>query len=267
MESVDVKRHWEQQATQHGTDLKATTHTSTIKDLELAALARAIRAAGIDETMAADVLEVGCGNGWNCFGLSQRFIGAHFTGVDYVSEMIAAAQSEWGDEWGLRFKVGDVLTLDAQGDLADAYDVVFTDRLLINLTSIADQLHALDQLTAKVRPGGHLIILENTIQAREQQNDLREAAGLPRRPPPDYNLYLDEVPFLAKARETLRLVSVDEFAALHDLVLYVLAPAVNGDIIDFNDPIVHATTELLLAHPDAGSVRGVGQNRLYLFAT
>lgn len=263
MQSVEVKRHWERLAQQHGSDLKATTHTPTIKRLEVAALARAIRAAGINENTPAEILEVGCGNGHNLLALNDLFPEARFTGVDYVPEMIYAAPKDAG----IRFEVGDALTLSDGPDPQVAYDVVFTDRLLINLASLADQLYALDQLAAKVRPGGHLIILENTIQAREQQNDLREAAGLPRRPPPDYNLYVDEVPFLAKmARDGLRLVLVDEFAALHDLMLYVLAPMVNGNIIDFDDPTVRAATELLLARPDAGGVRGAGQNRLYLFA-
>lgn len=262
MQTVEVKQHWERLAKRYGADLKATTHTPTIKRLEIAAIARAIRQAGIDENTPAEILEVGCGNGHNCLALNELFVGTRFTGVDYVSEMVAAARRERSS---VRFEIGDVLTLDQYADLG-TFDVVFTDRLLINLPSLDDQLRALDQLAAKVRPGGHLIILENTIQAREQQNDIREAAGLSRRPPPDYNLYLDEIPFLAKARETLKLVSVDEFAALHDLMLYVLAPMVNGNIIDFDDPTVHAATELLLACPDAGGAHGVGQNRLFLFA-
>lgn len=262
MRTVEVKRHWERQAQQHGSALKATTHTPTIKRLEIAALARAIRTAGIDETTSAEILEVGCGNGHNLLALTDLFPATQFTGTDYVSEMIEATPRDSG----VRFVVGDVHTLDQHSDLRDVYDVVFTDRLLINLATLTDQLHALDQLAAKVRPGGHLIVLENTVQAREQQNDLREAAGLPRRPPPDYNLYVDEVRFLAQARETLRLVLVDEFAALHDLMLYVLAPMANGNVIDFDDPMVRAATELLLACPDAGGVRGAGQNRLFLFA-
>ena len=64
--------------------------------------------------------------------------------------------------------------------LLPEYDVVFTDRCVINLMTPEEQLRALDQLTTKVHVGGALVVLENTRKAFEAQNDLREAVGLPR---------------------------------------------------------------------------------------
>ena len=60
-------------------------------------------------------------------------------------------------------------------------------------------------------------------------------------------------------------MAVDEFAALHDLVLYVLVPASNGGTVDYGHPVVEAATRLLLACPGAGGVTSAGQNRLFHF--
>lgn len=268
MRRDDVRRHWEELASRHGTALTATTKTETIKRLEIAALERAMRAAGVDETTPARVLEVGCGNGRNCIALASRLPAASFTGVDYVPQMIDNARAALAAEATARsvtFEVGDILALDRQPVLRDDYDLVFTDRCLINLMSVEEQLEGLGQLAGKVGNGGHVIVLENTIQAFERQNDLREAGGLPRRRPPEHNLFIDEVLFLERARETLELVSVDEFAAMHDLILYVLVPMVNGGTLDYSHPLVEATTKLLLEKPGAGGMHGAGQNRLFVF--
>ncbi len=264
MHSDDVKQHWERLAEEHRTGLEATTKTPTIKALEVAALARALRAAGLDEERNADVLEVGCGNGRNCIDLANEFPAARFTGVDYVPQMIESARAA-ARALPIAFEIGDALQLDRHPALLPEYDVVFTDRCVINLMTPEEQLGALDQLTAKVHVGGALVVLENTRKAFEAQNDLREAAGLARRTPPEHNLFIDEEAFLAAARDRLELVAIDEFAALHDLLLYVLVPAANGGTVDYGHPVVEAATRLLLALPGAGGVTSAGQNRLFHF--
>ncbi len=68
--------------------------------------------------------------------------------------------------------------------------------------------------------------------------------------------------------DELDLEAVDDFAALHDLVLYVLGPLAHGGEVDYADPLVEAATALLLAPETArllGGLGPVGQNRLYVF--
>ncbi len=155
-----------------------------------------------------------------------------------------AALAEEATARAVTFEVGDVLALDRQPVFRDDYDAVFTDRCLINLMSVEEQLEGLGRLAGKVGNGGHVIICETTIQAFERQNDLREAGGLLRRRALEHNLFVNEVPFLERGRETLELVSVDEFAAMHDVVLHVLVPMVNCGTPDHAHPLVEATTKL-----------------------
>ena len=266
MDMAAIRSHWHDWATQYGADLRATTKTNTIKQLELDAFTRALRAAG---RTTGTVLEIGCGNGVNCLSLAQQFPALAFTGVDYVPEMITAAHQTLARQPELakrvKFQVGNVLEMGTASDLAGHYDVVFTDRMVINLNTWELQARALDQLAAKVAPGGLLLMIENFTGCYGRQNELRVKAGLPPRQPASYNLFLEERQFEAHLGRTLKLVAAEDFAALHDLVLYVLGAVANKGEVDYANPLVQAATDLTLALQGSKPLGDFGQNRLYVF--
>jgi SAM-dependent methyltransferase len=268
MDRDDIKRHWVEWA-KAGVDLCATTKTATIKSLEIAALVRAIRRSSMDNRQRS-VLEAGCGNGQNCVALANEFPAFNFVGFDYIDAMIQSARL-LAERGGLanrtRFVVGDMLDL-AKYDFAQNYDIVFTDRALINLNTEESQLQAIGGLAARVASGGLLLLLENFVETYERQNGCRELLGLQRRTPAEFNRFLagERVePFVRGLG--FDLVAVDDFGSLHDLLLYVLLPAVNEGRIDYDDPLVAAATRLCLR---LGSVEAdlfgrFGQNRLFVF--
>ena len=57
-----------------------------------------------------------------------------------------------------------------------------------------------------------------------------------------------------------------DFSSLHDLMLYVLLPCINGGAVEYNHPLINATTELLLNSKIDCNFGDFGQNRLFLFA-
>ena len=65
----------------------------------------------------------------------------------------------------------------AKCDLADSYDIVFTDRAIINLNTEKRQLQVIDALATRVASGGLLLLLENFVETYERQNDCRELLG------------------------------------------------------------------------------------------
>ena len=269
MKLEDIKSHWEKWAKEYETNLRATTKTSTIKKLEINAIYHAIHSTPFSKGKDIDVLEVGCGNGYNCFALSELLEGFFFTGVDYVEDMVNNANKIKLDNQPkyqrVDFQVGDLLNLNNHENLKESYHFVFTDRCIINLNIVELQLKAMDQLTQKVREGGYLIILENIDQTYQLQNNLREAIGLPRRNSASFNLFIDEDRFLDHAAKSLELISIDDFGSLHDIVLYVLTPMVNNGEADYDHPMVKAATELSLATSGKYGFGNFGQNRLYLF--
>ncbi len=266
MEPHEIKEHWERSADTFTTDLRATTKTETIKRLEIAALERWLTM----ERAPTTLLEVGCGNGHNCIALAQALPGVTVTGVDYVERMVesataTAAASSVADR--VRFVVGDATRITEMDDLEESYDAVFTVRCIINIPDSSSQRDAVVALGRKVCPGGHLLLAENVVQTHGRQNALREAVGLPARAPASFNRFLDDGEVRSWPGDAFTLVAVDDFAALHDLVLYVLVPLATGEIA-YDHPLVDAATSLLLSTGAGEQLDGfpaVGQNRLYVF--
>ena len=258
----DVRRHWERWAKEFGTELRATTKTPTIKMLEIFALTQHIPA-------GSQVLDVGCGNGYNACAFLKSVADVSVIGVDYSPEMIANARKK-AQLYGSRragtrveFLVADALALP----FGPVFDVATTDRCLINLTNIELQKRAIDSIAKTLKPGGLFLMLENSQQTHARQNDAREAVGLPRRVPADFNLFLDEDILLPHCYGQFDVVGVEDFGSLHDLVLYVLAPASNDGRIDYAHPAVAKAAQLTMmlsgkyGHYPFG---GFGQNRLYV---
>jgi len=267
----EIKQHWEKWAQEFETDLRATTKSPTIKRLEIDAIYRAIKKTRFFGMKDVDILEIGCGNGYNCFALSELFPDFNFTGIDYIPEMIASAKklqsTASGKDSRISFEVADVLNLESEKKIKSQYHIIFTDRCIINLNTPDLQIKAFNQLSKKVSKNGHLIILENFIQNYERQNNCRKSVGLPERVPAEYNLFIDENKFLLNLKKQMKLDHVDDFGSLHDVILYVLIPMINKGEVDYDHPLVKAATELSVSISEKydNPFGSFGQNRLFLF--
>lgn len=268
MDLDNIKKHWTELAIKFQQDLNATTKTGSIKKLEIMALYGAMKNFSFSK---AEVLEVGCGNGLNCFALAENLKEFNFTGVDYVSEMINSANSHRDKEGSisknLSFYEGDILKLVENPNLKKEYDIVFTDRCIINLNSSELQETGIRNIIKKVKLGGYLIIIENMQESHSRQNNCRESVGLPKREAPPYNLFLNESNLISLVSKSMKLKETSDFGSLHDLLLYVLVPMTNGGLVDYNHPIVQAATDFLIKSSEIynNSFGNFGQNRLYLF--
>jgi ubiquinone/menaquinone biosynthesis C-methylase UbiE len=267
MDLDDIHQHWQAWAKQYGASLRATTKTSTAKVMEWDALARALKAIDTTTTQRLEILEVGCGNGQNCFKLLEWHPRAVVTGIDFVDEMIDAAnavkrEKRIPDE-RLRFLVGNVLELSLP---FESFDVVVTDRCLINLNTDSLQHDAIARLAKVLKVNGHLLMIENSKQTYDNQNRARESVGLQARVPAEFNHFLDEVKLLPLLESIgLQVLDIEDFISLHDLVLYVLVPMMNGGKVEYDHPMVEAATRLNIAMSsrNRGGLGTYGQNRFY----
>lgn len=265
MEMENIKKHWQSWADQYGTELNATTRTNTIKQLEIDAFARQIKRIGLK---SANVLEVGCGNGINCISLQKIFPQYQFFGVDYIDEMIKNAVIN-GTDTEIKFAVDDVQKLDSELVNERYYDIIITDRCIINLNTIQLQKNALSNICSKLKECGYLLMIENSNISYGKQNMLRSSVGLEERKPAEFNLFIEDediISFLKKEVE-MSITCVDNFASLHDLFLYVINPLFNEGRIDYNDQSIERITRFLIRLGDDGINKfgEFGQNRLYVF--
>lgn len=268
MELKQIENHWKNWAKEFKTDLRATTKSGTAKELEINALVQAITQYKTSNDDIS-ILEVGCGNGHNCFALQHAFKDAKITGVDFIKEMVAHAQElNTHFNTNIPFYQGNIIELTKQVSLNELYDFVFTVRCVINLNSDELQHQGVEQLAAKVRSGGYLIMIENQQSTHDNQNNLREIGGLKPRTAAQFNHFMNESALLAHAKSlNLQHEKSYNFSSLHDIVLYTLVPMINGGDVDYEHPVVQAAADLINAGGDKlmDSFGDFGQNKLFIF--
>jgi SAM-dependent methyltransferase len=127
------------------------------------------------------VLDIGCGNGFTTRAIAPLV--DEVIGVDYSEEMIRRARSTPSDA---KFATCNVLNLES-ADFG-AFDVVITERCLINLASWEEQQQALRNIASVIAPGGRLLFIEGSADGRERLNALRGVVGLDTMPTVWHNI-------------------------------------------------------------------------------
>jgi ubiquinone/menaquinone biosynthesis C-methylase UbiE len=136
------------------------------------------------------ILDVGCGNGYSTICHATMFA-SQFLGVDFVPEMINDAKDlskDFQPIGEVDFRVGDVTKLE----FPDAsFDIVVSERCLLNLPTKDDQWVAISEVARVIRPGGLYLMLEGTIQGLQRLNQVRARFNLAPIPEadPKYNWF------------------------------------------------------------------------------
>lgn len=213
MENNDILNFWNKQASLAG---KAGSQDLVAKEVEIAALSR-----HINDGMK--VCEFGCGNGVTAIEFAKRF-DIHMDCFDFSPAMIEAARGA-AKAAGVHLRVNfDVADVQVEPPLKDSYDVIYTERMLINLQTWKAQARAIQYLVSKLSPCGRLLLCENSIQGLGKLNQLREMVGLERISPPWHNCYLDETAVERLQEHGLKLLAVEPFSSTY----YFLSRVVNA---------------------------------------
>ena len=251
---MDNLSHWNDWAEKYGSGLRATTKTNSIKRIEIFEISKAISKIlkiSKKEEEGLSILEVGCGNGYNTIAIKEMFGKAEVHGIDFSPEMINNAkillsQTTNKNSNSIGFYIGDAKELNNQELLLDKYDIIFTDRCLINLLGDGDLEKALKSIFSKLKKGGACIFIENFVNSRNKQDALRKIVGLERREIPKFNKFLYEESFLDLIKNYADVIEFKCISSLHDLVLYLLTPALNNGKVDYESPIVEKVTDLII---------------------
>jgi SAM-dependent methyltransferase len=137
------------------------------------------------------VLDIGCGSGRTLVELGHR---AQCTGVgiDYAEGMVRESQKAVV-EAGLsdRIQIHHRRTPPITEEFG-LFDVVYSQRCLINYTSTELQRAAVTSAAMVLKPGGMYVMLECSIDGTERTNVLRRRLGLEPLSPPWHNLFFRE---------------------------------------------------------------------------
>lgn len=232
---------------------RAGTNDLIAKKLEIANVAR-----HIGDGMR--ILEIGCGNGITAIELAKRY-SVDIVAVDFSEEMIKAARRLLSGEalkGTVEFLVGDVRDLP---DIQGAFDVVLTERVLINLPCWEAQAQAIRDISTFLSPGGRYLMCENSMDGLAAINEMREAIGLKSIQPPWHNQYFDEQKLLELDIPDFDLVRVESYSSTY----YFLSRVLNAWFAaqEGKDPAYDAPiNQLALALPSIGEF---GQGKLWIW--
>jgi len=173
-QSNDIKTYWNNRALQDISEQEITHKDIWQRWLEIEIIKKEL-------TSDSRVLEAGCGNGYTSYQI--KALVKELIGFDYSENMIKVAKKLNPE---LQFEIFDVL--DLSPDVFGIFNVVISERCLVNIPNWENQKKALKNIANVIKPGGKLIFLEGWKEGRENLNNLRQKLNLKSMPSVWHNL-------------------------------------------------------------------------------
>jgi len=166
--------------------IKAGTQDLIGKELEIRAIEKHVKD-------GMTVLDAGCGNGITALELASRYE-VRITGVDFSPVLITDAVMSSVDAplVGLvNFMVCDLNSL-AHSFVRDRFDLIYTERAIINLPDWDTQKRVIESLGNMLVPNGMYLMCECSQDGLDRLNSLRLKVNLPVIISPSHDLYIQE---------------------------------------------------------------------------
>ena len=221
--------HYRGVAQKSGLSETSTMEDRRIRELETDFILRFVSLASraLEPKAEITIADIGCGNGFTLQTLRRANPTANLVGRDFSPDMAALAAERFKDDARADVKVGDIRQPVGKAQ----FDVVISQRVIINLLSESDQSRALANIVESVLPGGMLLFIEAFRSGLEELNEARAEFDLEPIPPAHHNLLLSDSFFDgASGIERLRDDDLPEnFLSTHFFVARVLHPVFLGD--------------------------------------
>jgi ubiquinone/menaquinone biosynthesis C-methylase UbiE len=243
MSDDPILKYWEAQAAEHGSSHWASWGDEWMIELEIETI-------GAHIFPGQRVLDVGCANGYSAFRQLRARKPEAIFGVDFSRKMIAAANAKkaehkFGSE--VLFEEGDVRHLRFPDK---SFDVVYTTRVLINLSTWEEQKQGIQECVRVAKEGGTIVLSEAFWEPLVSLNALRLVANLPPLVEHDFNRYIKRT----RMEQFLRLLrlnfSVQPFSSVYYLGSRFLRELVTNpdDYPGYSNPINRQFFELERAY-------------------
>ncbi|MBS1920212.1 MAG: class I SAM-dependent methyltransferase [Bacteroidetes bacterium] len=184
-----IKDHYKIQAGKHKGSATSTMEDLTTRQKEVNLIQNFFRTPAI-KNKCKEVLEIGCGNGYTLSLLTSEFPDYNFLGLDFSEDLLKIANDRQLS--GARFEQGDVRKLRFEDN---SFDVVFTERCIINLLSWEEQQQGLNEMHRVLKKGGYILFIESFSDGYNNLNIARNQMGLESIPMPHHNLYFEKEAF------------------------------------------------------------------------
>ena len=208
------------------------------------------------------VLDFGCGNGITLVELAKKFTHTTFLGIDFSEKMIEEGKKiiqENKLENRVNLICGNHNILE---NLTERFDIIYSERALINLNSWEEQRKTILQLVSLLNDNGQYLMCECSLDGLNLINNYREALNLSKIIPPWHNTYFEDskINELAQTNE-VKLKEISHFSSTY----YFLSRVINAKFAqekneepDYNAPI----NQLALKLP---SINTCGQGKIWVW--
>lgn len=208
---------WDNQAKEFGENPEATTKDFYLREIEIKCLKEAIlKYCGKKDKIA----DIGCGNGYSTIKLSKFFPELNFSGFDYSEIMIKFAKKNLNSNPinNLTFNVCDIIN----NPLSEKFDLIYTDRCLINLPDYNSQKAAINKIHNHLSENGYYIMIENFIEGHNNFNDLRKEFGLDEIDINEHNQYFNSKKLLPFLEEKFDIIKNENISSMYYMVSRII---------------------------------------------
>ncbi len=196
-----VEGHYRTEADAQGLDPASTMPDEIVRGKEIEAIRGYLRVFSAGQR-SIKALEIGCGNGHLLSLLHQEFPTISFSGIDYTARMVELAQSRRLPN--VRIAQGDVAAL---AFATAEFDVVISERVIINLLDSADQDRAFGEVARVLKPGGYCICIEGFATPLGNVNAARAELGLAEIKQPYHNRWFSDDDWAGYLRHRFEIVN------------------------------------------------------------
>lgn len=157
------------------------------------------------------VLELGCGDGIHTVEYAKYV--KKIYAIDFVDGLIKKAKkrADIRKRSNISFYCSSAQDVDKLLSDKPKFDIVISQRCLINLASWEKQARLIEKIAGLLRKGGLLLLAEGFMRELMNLNFLREEVGLKKIQVVDYNLFFGNVKFEAKIRRFFEVVEKERF--------------------------------------------------------
>jgi ubiquinone/menaquinone biosynthesis C-methylase UbiE len=209
----------------------AGTKDLIAKELEMKAIASYVK-------NGMRILDFGCGNGITALYLKEHFSDIEIVGIDFSEEMIKRAEELLQDQGQKKyhFMVGDVFYLEYLKNTGMRFDLVYTERTLVNLNNWEMQKDAIEVLTDLLNPNGRYIMCENSWDGLQEINRFRKKIKLSEIKEPWHNLYIKDRDILCNSPSNAVLEKINYYSSTYYFLSRIMnawmyhEPDYNSDI-------------------------------------
>ncbi|MCW3089636.1 MAG: hypothetical protein JWP81_705 [Ferruginibacter sp.] len=184
-----IQSHYKIQAEKHKDSPSSTMEDQIIRQKEIESIFSFFNLRDTSQ-INNKVLEIGCGNGYTLEQLATSFPGTEFQGLDFSHDLLAIAAKR--KIKNASFSQGDTRKLTFDNE---SFDIVYTERCLINLLNWEDQQKGLKEIARVLKKGGFYFMVESFTDGFDNLNKARNELGLDSIPVAHHNLYFNKQSF------------------------------------------------------------------------